>query len=454
MVGCRCLHSQYDTCTTSTTILFLKKLSLLSFALFCALRVRQHAHFQRKCGSSPPAAQPHACQNTAEGGASWLDLRGELGSGELQGHFAAPSLEEHATRDGDGHPVVQLVLAFPKKGHAFLPDVCGASQLQWRTIQDAAAALAEHGIVGQRSELGGQRRLARPIAFSTWQTWQGQEQGQGPGEGQRQRQRQGQRPGQTGRQGQRGTYRFGYGCAGPDHVANATANTDFAGAYDNQCGHRDDHVGGSESSRCSAIYPLFFQGSATGRSREDAWGGGRTGRASRSQTSAQSCFRTTYGQEGAAQGTGCTCSYVRSWAAYVGQLTKTLSDQFTEQEKAMAAFSAAETKWSEKLQDATTALAKLSGGTQHIISDSEDMEVNEPKSKNYEAEDDPWKTEDAARDLRERQLELVKMIQQRHEQASASMSDSEASKREGSRTPRRREKDGADTTAHPGDAQT
>ena len=147
-------------------------------------------------------------------------------------------------------------------------------------------------------------------------------------------------------------------------------------------------------------------------------------------------------------------SYVRSWAAYVGQLTKTLSDQFTEQEKAMAVFSAAETRWSEKLQETTTALAKLSGGTQHIISDPEDMEVNEPKGKNHEAEDDPWKTEDAARDLRERQLELVKMIQQRHEQASASMSDSEASKREGSRTPRRREKDGADTTAHPGDAQT
>ena len=148
-------------------------------------------------------------------------------------------------------------------------------------------------------------------------------------------------------------------------------------------------------------------------------------------------------------------SYVQSWSAYLDQLTKVLGEQFTEQEAALTAFAEAETKWTDKLQEATMVLAKLSGGAQNVDSDSEDMQdAGEGRGKNPEEDDDPWKTEEAAQDLRKRQQDLMQAPQRRQDKAAAAATTAEDSKRDGSRTPRRRDKEVSEGAAVPTDAQT
>ena len=143
-------------------------------------------------------------------------------------------------------------------------------------------------------------------------------------------------------------------------------------------------------------------------------------------------------------------NYVSSWAAYTDQLAQMLDRQLQEQDKAIQSFAEAEAKWSKQLSDATTSLVTLSGGAQHVPSDSEDMETE--KSKPGDAEEDPWKAAEVAEELKQRQKQLTIALNQARDSAAAAAKDST---RDTSRTPRRTAKDeGEGAAAHPQKAQT
>ena len=134
--------------------------------------------------------------------------------------------------------------------------------------------------------------------------------------------------------------------------------------------------------------------------------------------------------------------YVQSWSAYTEQLSLLLQKQLAEQERAVSAFNDTEAQWAAQLQDASSTLSRLSGGTQTILSDSEEMDTQD-RAKAGDLEDDPWKSAEASRELQKRQQHLGDMLARVAAKAKedAAMADS---KRDNSRTPRRGVKDESD----------
>ena len=134
--------------------------------------------------------------------------------------------------------------------------------------------------------------------------------------------------------------------------------------------------------------------------------------------------------------------YVQSWSAYTEQLSLLLQKQLAEQERAVSAFNDTEAQWAAQLQDASSTLSRLSGGTQTILSDSEEMDTQD-RAKAGDLEDDPWKSAEVSRELQKRQQHLGDMLARVAAKAKedAAMADS---KRDNSRTPRRGVKDESD----------
>ena len=123
-------------------------------------------------------------------------------------------------------------------------------------------------------------------------------------------------------------------------------------------------------------------------------------------------------------------SFLDAWARYTAHLTTTLEEQIKKQAEAMEEFSSREQSWQAKLAESNEQLARLSGDTQHITSDS-DAEMD-PKDRIAAAEEDPWASAAFADEQKKQQMQLLEALKK----AQASAEQAVVSpKRE--RTPRR-----------------
>ena len=118
-------------------------------------------------------------------------------------------------------------------------------------------------------------------------------------------------------------------------------------------------------------------------------------------------------------------NFFSSWVSYTDKISALLQKQFAEQQQTIEHFANAEAKWTEQLKEATANLARLSG-SEIIPSDSEDMDA-ECKSKD---EEDPWRTDEAIKDLQQRREAITMALRQNQNAA-------DSGKRERSRTPGR-----------------